>query len=106
MADVVRIGAHRDDVESGMGGTVAALARRGSDVLIIDLTDGEPTPHGTHDRRMDEAAEAARLLGCRRVTLDLPNRYLFDSVESRTALAQVLRAERPSVIFVPYPEDA
>lgn len=106
MADVVCIGAHPDDVEIGMGGTVAALARRGSDVLLVDLTDGEPTPHGTHDRRMAEAAEAARLLGCRRVTLDLPNRYLFDSVESRTALAEVLRAERPSVMFVPFPEDA
>ena len=106
MADVVCIGAHPDDVEIGMGGTVAALAARGADVLIVDLTDGEPTPHGTHERRMAEAAEAARLLGCRRVTLELPNRYLFDSVEARTALAEVLRAERPSVLFVPYPEDA
>ncbi|MDO8847786.1 MAG: PIG-L family deacetylase [Coriobacteriia bacterium] len=106
MADVVCVGAHPDDVEIGMGGTVAALAARGADVLIVDLTDGEPTPHGTHERRMAEAAEAARLLGCRRVTLELPNRYLFDSVEARTALAEVLRAERPTVLFVPYPEDA
>jgi len=106
MADVVCVGAHPDDVEIGMGGTVAALAARGADVLIVDLTDGEPTPHGTHERRMAEATEAARLLGCRRVTLDLPNRYLFDSVEARTALAEVLRSERPTVLFVPYPEDA
>jgi LmbE family N-acetylglucosaminyl deacetylase len=55
---------------------------------------------------MAEAAEAARLLGCRRVTLDLPNRSLFDSVDSRMALAEVLRIERPAVLFVPYPEDA
>ncbi len=106
MADVVCVGAHPDDVEIGMGGTVAALASKGADVVIVDLTDGEPTPRGTHDTRMLEAAEAARLLGCRRVTLDLPNRYLFDTIESRTALAEVLRAERPSVIFAPYPEDA
>lgn len=106
MADVVCVGAHPDDVEIGMGGTVAALAARGADVLIVDLTDGEPTPHGTHERRMEEAAEAARLLGCRRVTLELPNRYLFDTVEARTALAEVLRAERPHTVFVPFPEDA
>jgi bacillithiol biosynthesis deacetylase BshB1 len=106
MADVVCIGAHPDDVEIGMGGTVAALSGRGLDVLILDLTDGEPTPRGTHETRMAEAAEAARVLGCRRVTLDLPNRYLFDSVEARTAVAEVLRDERPSVLFVPYPEDA
>jgi len=106
MAEIVCVGAHPDDVEIGMGGTVAALARRGADVLIVDLTDGEPTPHGTHERRMAEAADAARSLGCRRLTLELPNRSLFDTVEARTALAEVLRAERPRVLFVPYPEDA
>lgn len=106
MAEVVCVGAHPDDVEIGMGGTVALLAARGVDVLLVDLTDGEPTPHGTRERRAAEAAEAARILGCRRITLDLPNRYLFDTVEARTALAEVLRAERPSVMFAPYPEDA
>jgi bacillithiol biosynthesis deacetylase BshB1 len=106
MAEMVCVGAHPDDVEIGMGGTVASLASHGVDVLIVDLTDGEPTPHGTHERRMAEAAEAAATLGCRRLTLDLPNRYLFDDVASRTAVAQVLREERPSVVFVPYPEDA
>ena len=104
MAEVVCVGAHPDDVE--MGGTVATLVSRGADVLIVDLTDGEPTPHGTHERRLAEAASAAATLGCRRVTLDLPNRSLSDSVEARTALAEVLRAERPEVLFVPYPEDA
>lgn len=106
MAEVVCVGAHPDDVEIGMGGTVATLVARGVDVLIVDLTDGEPTPRGTHELRMAEAEAAARALGCRRVTLDLPNRALFDSVEARTALAEVLRAERPEVLFVPYPEDA
>jgi bacillithiol biosynthesis deacetylase BshB1 len=106
MAEIVCVGAHPDDVEIGMGGTVAALARSGADVLIVDLTDGEPTPHGTHERRMAEATDAAQALGCRRITLELPNRSLFDTVEARTALAEVLRAERPRVLFVPYPEDA
>lgn len=106
MADVVCVGAHPDDVEIGMGGTVAALAASGVDVLIVDLTDGEPTPYGTHERRIEEAAESARVLGCRRRTLELPNRYLIDSVEARTALAEVLRAERPDTLFVPFPEDA
>lgn len=106
MAAVVCVGAHPDDVEIGMGGTVAGLVRRGTDVLIVDLTDGEPTPRGSREARLAEAAEAARVLGCRRLTLDLPNRYLFDTVDARTALAEVLRAERPQVVFAPYPEDA
>ena len=106
MADIVCIGAHPDDVEIGMGGTVASLVRRGVDVLILDLTDGEPTPHGTVERRAAEAAESAAVLGCRRVTLDLPNRYLFDTVEARQEVAAVLRVERPGLVFAPFPEDA
>ncbi|MDO9556201.1 MAG: bacillithiol biosynthesis deacetylase BshB1 [Coriobacteriia bacterium] len=106
MADVVCIGAHPDDVEIGMGGTVAGMTAQGLDVVIVDLTDGEPTPCGTHERRMAEAVRAADILGASRRTLSQPNRYLFDTVEARTELAEVLRELRPRVLFVPYPEDA
>ncbi len=41
-----------------------------------------------------------------RTTLDLPNRYLFDNVESRNKVAQVIRKVRPDILFLPYWEDA
>ncbi len=106
MTDVVCIGAHPDDVEIGMGATVAHMVAAGTSVAIVDLTDGEPTPYGTHERRMAEATHAAAVLGAQRVTLDLPNRSLFDTVEARTALAEVLRELRPERLFLPFPEDA
>lgn len=105
--DAVCIGAHPDDVEIGMGGTVAKLVRAGAKVAIVDLTDGEPTPYGTPELRAAESAEAARVLGVQtRRTLTMPNRYLFDGVEARTELAEVLRELRPRTMFVPYPADA
>lgn len=104
--DAVCIGAHPDDVEIGMGATVAKLARGGWRIAIVDLTDGEPTPFGTPEKRASEAAAAARVLGVERRTLTQSNRYLFDSVEARMELAQVLRELRPRTIFVPYAEDA
>jgi bacillithiol biosynthesis deacetylase BshB1 len=106
MADVVCVGAHPDDVEIGMGATAAKLARQGLDVLLLDLTDGEPTPRGTHDTRMVEAAASASALGVRRLTLDLPNRELFDTVAARKKVAEVLRAEKPRLVFAPYPVDS
>lgn len=106
MADIVAVGAHPDDAEIGMGATLAALAARGADVLVVDLTDGEPTPRGDHDTRMREAALAAEALGVRRLTMGLTNRELLDDVESRTALATVLRQETPRLLFAPYPVDA
>ncbi len=106
MVDVVCIGAHPDDVEIGMGATIAGMVRQGLTVEIVDLTNGEPTPFGTPESRAAESAAAATALGVTRRTLTMPNRYLFDSVEARTALAVVLRELRPRLIFAPYPSDA
>ncbi|KAF0207459.1 MAG: LmbE family [Actinobacteria bacterium] len=106
MVDVVCIGAHPDDVEIGMGATVAGMVRQGMTVAIVDLTNGEPTPYGTPETRAGESAEAARILGVERRTLTMPNRYLFDSIENRTELAEVLRDLRPRLLFAPYPTDA
>ena len=106
MVDVVCIGAHPDDVEIGMGATVAAMVRQGLSVAIVDLTNGEPTPYGTPETRAAESSAAAATLGVTRRTLGMKNRYLFDSVEARTELAEVLRELRPRIIFAPYPTDA
>jgi bacillithiol biosynthesis deacetylase BshB1 len=105
--DAVCLGAHPDDVEIGMGATIAKLARLGRRVAIVDLTNGEPTPYGTPEKRAQESAQAARILGAeKRVTLTLPNRYLFDTVEARREVAEVLRELRPRMLFVPYADDA
>ena len=104
--DVVCIGAHPDDVEIGMGASVAKMVREGLSVAIVDLTNGEPTPFGTPQKRATEAATAAKILGAERRTLTQPNRYLMDTVEARVELAEVLRELRPTHLFVPYPLDA
>jgi LmbE family N-acetylglucosaminyl deacetylase len=95
------VGAHPDDAEIACGGSLARLARQGYQVGIIDLTDGEPTPDSTGpEARLKEAQQAAETLGvARRVTLDLPNRRLFDSFEARAALAKEFRKYRPKVVI-------
>lgn len=99
--DVVAVGAHPDDVEIGCGGTLAAMVDAGYRVGIIDLTDGEPTPEcPAPEIRLAEAAAAARALGVHlRVTLNLPNRALFDSFEARLALAREFRKLRPRLVI-------
>jgi N-acetylglucosamine malate deacetylase 1 len=107
MAELLVIGAHPDDVEIGMGGTIATSVHQGHRVTILDLTDGEPTPMGSPERRRAESEEAARALGVeRRITLPLPNRYLVDTVENRVAVAEVIREVRPEILFLPYGVDA
>ena len=41
--DAIVIAPHPDDAETQMGGTLAKLADRGQRILVVDLTDGEPT---------------------------------------------------------------
>jgi len=106
ITDALCIGAHPDDVEIGMGATVAKMARQGARVALVDLTNGEPTPHGSPEIRAAESAEAARILGVKRTTLSGRNRYLMDTVEARTELAEVIRELRPRVLFIPYADDA
>lgn len=98
---VLAVGAHPDDVEIAVGGTLATLSRQGYRCGIVDLTDGEPTPESPGPEvRLAEALEAAAVLGTAvRETLDLPNRRLFDSFESRVALAKVIRRYRPSIVM-------
>ncbi len=99
--DVIAVGAHPDDVEIACGGTLAALVELGYRVGIIDLTDGEPTPLSPGpEARLAEAKAAAKVLGVhQRVTLNLPNRRLFDSFESRVALAIEFRRWRPRIVM-------
>jgi len=99
--DVMAVGAHPDDVEIGCGGTVASLARQGYRVGIVDLTDGEPTPGSPGPEvRLAEAHQAAKVLGAElRVTLELPNRRLFDGFEARVALAKQFRKHRPRLVL-------
>lgn len=111
MANILVVGPHPDDQELGMGGTIALLARQGHSVLLLDVTNGEPTPHGTVEKRAAEAAEAARALSSRanavcRLLLGLPNRTVEHTVESRHKMAGAIRAHQAQIVFAPYEEDA
>ncbi len=51
MATFLVVGPHPDDQELGMGGTIALLAAQGHKVHLLDVTNGEPTPFGTPEKR-------------------------------------------------------
>ncbi len=66
--NIVAIGAHPDDPETGCGGTLAKLAQEGHDVTVLYLTRGEAgmkghPPEKAAATRTAEAEEACRILG-------------------------------------------
>ena len=58
--NILAIGAHPDDIEPQMGGTIAKLTRKGHQVLIIQFTD---TGEDKSDIRIQESFNAANILG-------------------------------------------
>lgn len=97
--DVVAVGAHPDDVEVFMGGTVVKLGRMGHSVLLVDLCPGEPARYGRLGERGEQAKRAAAVLGADRITLEFQDRLIEDTVEARVAVAGVIRTYRPRMVF-------
>ena len=107
MTNILVVGPHPDDQEIGMGGTIARLIDQGHDVMLLDVTNGEPTPFGSPEVRAQEAAAAAAILGVRnRRLLSFPNRYVENTLELRHAIAAVIREHQAQIVFAPYFEDA
>lgn len=97
--DALVIAPHPDDAETQMGGTLAKLTDRGQRILLVDLTDGEPTEFARPGVRAGQAAEAARILGVERVNLGFPDRLLADTQQARLAVARLIREHRPRWVY-------
>lgn len=106
MANILVVGPHPDDQELGMGGTVLRLAQQGHNVLLLDMTNGEPTPHGSPAQREKEWTEAARIMNVKRQLLGLKNREVEHTLAARHQVAGVMREHQAEVVFLPFMEDA
>ncbi|MDZ5711992.1 bacillithiol biosynthesis deacetylase BshB1 [Jeotgalibacillus haloalkalitolerans] len=105
-ADILAIGAHSDDVEIGMGGTLAKWIGEGMSAVICDLTKAEMSSNGTPENRLKEADAAAAILGVKkRMNLDLGDRKLSADQHSIEQVVRMVRAVKPKMIFSPYYED-
>ncbi|USK58610.1 bacillithiol biosynthesis deacetylase BshB1 [Peribacillus asahii] len=103
--DILAFGAHADDVEIGMGGTLAKYAQMGKKILICDLTKAEMSSNGTVERRIEEANQAAKILGVERMSLNLPDRGLYMKEEYIREIITVIRTYKPTLVFAPYTVD-
>lgn len=104
--DLLIFGAHPDDAEIGMGGTIAKHTEQGLRVGVCDLTSAEMSSNGNVETRRKEAAEAAERLGlAMRSNLELPDRGLYLLPEYVERIVLEIRKWKPRVVFAPYWED-
>jgi bacillithiol biosynthesis deacetylase BshB1 len=104
--DLLAFGPHPDDLEIGLGGTLAKHAALGHTVGLCDLTRGELASNGTPDERVMEAEDARRVLGAAwRENLGLPDRAIGSSPDHARRVAELIRRCRPRAIALPYWHD-
>ncbi len=105
--DLLAFGPHPDDIEIGMGATLAWHAAQGHRVGLCDLTRGELGSNGTPEQRVAEAEAARAVIGAAmRVNLALPDGGLSADDDAQVqAVVACVRAERPRTIAIPYWDD-
>ena len=104
--DVLAIAAHPDDAELCCAGTLAALAQSGKKVGVLDLTRGEMGTRGTPELRLEEARNAAEILGLSaRENAGLPDCGIENSASQRETVIRFVRYFRPEICFVNALED-
>jgi bacillithiol biosynthesis deacetylase BshB1 len=104
--DLLVFGPHPDDIEIGLGGTVARHAATGLTVGMCDLTAGELGSNGTPEERRREAEQAARVLGAIwRENLGWPDGGIESTPALVRAAVEFIRRHQPRTIAVPYWRD-
>ena len=104
--DLLVFGPHPDDLEIGLGGTIARHTADGHVVGLCDLTEGEMSSNGTVAERRDEAAAAARVLGAAwRENLRWPDGDIAPTPEMVRSAVDLIRRHRPRTIAIPYWDD-
>ena len=111
MMNIVCVGGHPDDPESGCGGTLAKFASMGHSVTIIYLTRGEAGISGkSHDEsaaiRSREAEEACTILNAKPLFAGQIDGDTILNNEWAARLQQLLEAENPNIVFTHWPIDS
>jgi bacillithiol biosynthesis deacetylase BshB1 len=101
--DLLAFGPHPDDIEIGIGGTIARHTSLGLRVGLCDVTAGEMGSNGTPEERMAEAEAARAVLGAAwRENLRWPDRRIGKDPAHVEEAAAFIRRHRSRVVAVPH----
>jgi bacillithiol biosynthesis deacetylase BshB1 len=104
--DLLVFGPHPDDIEIGLGGTVARHCAEGARVGLCDLTAGEMGSNGTVEERLAEAEAARLVLGAVwRHNLRWPDRRIGSEPGHIEEATGFIRRHRPRAVAIPYWSD-
>jgi LmbE family N-acetylglucosaminyl deacetylase/AmiR/NasT family two-component response regulator len=94
---VLAVGAHPDDVEIGIGATLASHRAAGDTVVILTLSGG--AVGGDEDERRHEALASAAVIGARLYLFDFPDTRLNPADGVITAIEQTIAEVQPTIVY-------
>jgi len=104
MMNILAIGAHPDDIEFGVGGTMAKMAKDGHNIFFFIMTLGGNS--ADHKAREEEAVEAANILGVKNVILGkVDSHQLTCDRKNIKLIEEAIDSINPDIIYLPYPSD-
>ena len=104
--DILAFGAHPDDIELGCGGTLIKHISSGNKVGIIDFTTGDLGTRGTSEIRLNEAQNAANLMGLSiRENLNFKDGFFQNDDIHKKALIKMIRKYQPEIVLTNAPSD-
>ncbi|MFN4904605.1 MAG: PIG-L deacetylase family protein [Planctomycetota bacterium] len=107
---ILVLGAHPDDAEFFAGGLLHEHKRRGSQIRLVSVTNGQSGHHRDSSdvlvaRRRLEASESGRVLGCEYVCWDFPDGSLQPTLQVREAIIREIRSFAPDLVLTHRPWD-
>lgn len=98
--DILAIGVHPDDVELACGGTLLKQASLGHKTGILDLTQGQLGTRGTPELRLQEAQDAAKILGVSvRENLGMQDGFFVNDKAHQLEIIKKLRKYQPDIVL-------
>jgi len=98
---IIVFGAHPDDMEIGMGGTIAKHVEQGDDVLMVVAT----VPN-LRELRTQEARAGAEVLGARLEILDIPPDDLGVNRRTIREFDRLLTSVDPHLVYTHWDQDS
>ena len=108
--NILAVGCHPDDIEVACAGTLAKYKKQGHKVTVCHMTNGNMghviiDPDELRKIRAAEAQKSGSLAGIEVITCDLGDLLVYDKIEQRDQLVDVIRKTDPDILITHSPND-
>lgn len=104
---IIAFGAHPDDLEIGMGGTIAKLSAMGYNVQPVIATLPNFVKSDTKEGRKSESMLSAKVMGCKSpIFLDLSPEQMVFGRKLVTLIDSLIKEHKPDSVFTQWYGDS